>query len=82
MFAYYNGEIELSDDVLGIQNLYGKPQQNMVPVSTTPRSPVEEEDNYSTVDSKIDLCRLKNLNTFLIADKRLYILYELSLIHI
>ena len=37
---------------------------------------VEEEDNYSVVDSKIDLCRLKNLNTFLIADKRLHILYE------
>lgn len=93
MFAYYNGKSELSaDDILAIQNLYGKPQ-NISPTTTslvpdaTIASPVSTpsslpEIGETTTDqlpidaSQIDLCHFENINIFLIANKRLYISYQ------
>lgn len=74
MFAYYNGKIELADDdILAIENLYGKPLKT----DSTPTSPLlPVGDNHDINVNEIDICHLKNINTFLVANKRLYILYE------
>ena len=44
----------------------------MLPSSSIP----ETEDERPIDTNKIDLCNFKNINLFLIADKRLYILHE------
>ena len=74
MFAYYNGKIELADDdILAIENLYGKPlNTDLTP--TSPSLPVG--NNYDINVNEINICHLKNIKTFLVANKRLYILYE------
>ena len=81
-FYHHNGKIELGDDdILAIQNLYGKPQNIVVTpvflsntsISLSPSRPV----NNDTGDiSQLDLCHFKNITTLLIAKKRMYnILY-------
>lgn len=84
MFAFYNGRVELGDDdVLAIQNVYGKHQSTsaipLIPTSQPPNfvpSEEEEDDDYPIDTSQIDLCNFKNLNMFLIANKRLYVLHD------
>lgn len=43
VFAYYNGKIEVSnDDVLGIENLYGKPINSTLTPPLQPPKKVDE----------------------------------------
>lgn len=80
MYAFYNGKSELNDDdILGIQNLYGKPQNTSETHSPPPPSPTviaQLSDGNPIVTNDIDLCSLKNINMFLISNKRMYILYD------
>lgn len=86
MFAYYSGKTELgTDDILAIQNLYGKPQ-NISPTTTTlvpdttpiptPSSSPAVTDEEPIDTTEVDLCHFKNINMFLVANKRLYILHQ------
>lgn len=78
MNAFYSGKIELgNDDVLAIQNLYGKPSvTSSLPTEDKQHTVPQMEEDQPVDTDQIDLCRLKNINTFLIANNRLYILYE------
>lgn len=86
MFAYYSGKIKLdNDDILAIQNLYGKSKNTSItPFSPTSSSippppssvPPITEDDRSIDTNQIDLCHFKKINIFLIANKRLHILYD------
>lgn len=71
--SYNNCKIELGDDdVLAIQNQYGKPINT---TSVIPLQPPKKEDGNPVDANKIDVCHLKTINTLLIAKKRLCILY-------
>ena len=66
MFAYHNGKIELiDDDILAVQNVYGKSQNTSVlPIIETlppPSIPLIEDDQSSDTN-QVDLCQLKILS--------------------
>jgi uncharacterized protein (DUF427 family) len=88
MYAYYKGDGDklTQDDIWAIQYLYGIPEQSRyetIPTTTTTKKPVivnpskAGHEPKTNPESVPDLCGLyKDINTFLIANHKLYIFYK------
>jgi matrix metalloproteinase-16 (membrane-inserted) len=84
MYAYYKGDGDklMQDDIWAIQYLYGIPERSKyesIPTTTTTSTTTKKPITLTPrkTDSLPDLCSLsETINTFLIANHKLYIFYK------